>query len=330
MSLGGSQEDWDAQLSRFNFGAGNGLNAPVFSFSPIGTVPGGDDWRRWAEGEIIKERKRVEKLVGVVKALVDANAKGGMTASMDLDQESNGISPSVLQELQEISLSFDVPASPIAGPMPSPSPSPSPQPFSRHQYSPNIFITSPTSPSPYPNSHSRSPSRESLAHTIPPTLSINPTATGSSQFSHPLHTPSSSPTMSDCVQGFFKQGSGHARNMSHPNGRRQPNITLTLETDDMRVEKRARTEGENVKVGTDAGLRTGEEMDIVPTEAGDDIKLSSPISLTGGSSPTTTGTKGVGMRSRSDSAPMWDGATTLQGGLSANWTGRGRGNSFGQ
>lgn len=92
MSLGGGQEDWDAQLSRFNFGAGSGLNTPGpgFSFSPFGTVPGGDDWRRWAEGEIIKERKRVEKLVGVVKALVDSNAKGGMTASMDLDQESNG------------------------------------------------------------------------------------------------------------------------------------------------------------------------------------------------------------------------------------------------
>lgn len=240
------------------------------------------------------------------------------------------VSPTILQELHEISLSFDVPASPISGPMPSPSPSPSPHPFSRHQYSPNIFITSPTSPSPYPNSQSRSPSRESLVHPIPPTLSMNSTAAGPSQFS--LHTPSSSPTMSDCVQGFFKQGSGHARNMSHPSGRRQPNITLTLETDDGRVEKRARTEGDNVKAGTDAGLRTGEEMDIVPTEAGDDIKLPSPISLTGGTSPTTTGAgtnKVVGMRSRSDSAPMWEGAA-MQGGLSANWTGRGRGSSFGQ
>ena len=115
---------------------------------------------------------------------------------------------------------------------------------------------------------------------------------------------------------------------------RQPNITLTLETDDDgRAEKRARTEGDKMKDGPDAGLRSGEEMDVVPSEAGDDVKLPSPISLTGGMSPTTGTTMGgnkVGLRSRSDSAPMWEGSS-VQGGLSANWTGRGRsGNSFGQ
>lgn len=101
---------------------------------------------------------------------------------------------------------------------------------------------------------------------------------------------------------------------------------------DGRVEKRARTEGDKVKDGSDAG----EEMDIVPTEAGEDAKLPSPMSLTGGTSPTTSAGVGanqlVGLRSRSDSAPMWGGeGSPVHGGLSANWTGRGRsGSSFGQ
>lgn len=115
---------------------------------------------------------------------------------------------------------------------------------------------------------------------------------------------------------------------------RQPNITLTLETDgDGRLEKRARTEGDKVKDGSDMGLRVGEDMDIVPSDASEDSKLPSPISLTGSSPTTGTGVganKVVGLRSRSDSAPMWEGGPA-QGGLSANWTGRGRsGGSFGQ
>lgn len=114
---------------------------------------------------------------------------------------------------------------------------------------------------------------------------------------------------------------------------RQPNITLTLQTDDDgRVEKRARTEAEKVKDGPDAGLRLGEEMDIVPCEVVEDVKLPSPMSLTGGTSPTTgtaLGGNKVGLRSRSDSAPMWGGeGGSVHGGLSANWTGRG--GSFGQ
>lgn len=232
-------------------------------------------------------------------------------------------------------------------PIHSPSRSPSPHPFTRHPHSPNIFITSPTSPSIYPSSHSRSPSRESQTHSnlnaqaILPTLAMpNSTTTGPSQISHPFQTPSSSPTASDFVPNLFSHRSGHARSQSHLGARipkQQPSITLTLDNDG-RVEKRARTESDRVKDGPE-GLRTGEEMDVVPSDAGEDAKLPSPMSLTGRTSPTSvgvgvgTGRGGkVGLRSRSDSAPMWGGeGSSVQGGLSANWMGRGRsGGSFGQ
>ena len=226
-------------------------------------------------------------------------------------------------------------------PIPSPSPSPSPHPFTCLPHSPNIFITSPTSPLAY-SSHSRSPSRDSQLHSHPnvhTTLPILSIPNGPSQISHPFHTPSSSPTTSDILPNFLSQGPRHARSQSHlgPRLSRQPNITLTLDTDDDgRAEKRARTEADKVKDVSDAGLRAGEEMDVVPSDAGEDVKLPSSMSLTGGTLPTTSagvgGTKVVGLRSRSDSAPMWGGEGSLaQGGLSANWTGRGRsGSSFGQ
>ncbi|KAN0088207.1 hypothetical protein V8E55_005264, partial [Tylopilus felleus] len=80
IGMGGSQggEEWDAQSPSFNFGAGSGLNTPGFGFNALGTP--GDEWKRWAAGEIIKERKRVEKLVGIVKVLVDVTGKGGVSA----------------------------------------------------------------------------------------------------------------------------------------------------------------------------------------------------------------------------------------------------------
>jgi hypothetical protein len=94
IGMGGSQggEEWDAQ-SRFNFGVGAGLNVPGIAFNISGAPPGGEEWKRWAESEITKERKRVEKLVGVVKALVDARnvaSAGGATASMSIDREPDG------------------------------------------------------------------------------------------------------------------------------------------------------------------------------------------------------------------------------------------------
>ncbi|KAG9313168.1 HSF-type DNA-binding-domain-containing protein [Chiua virens] len=179
IGMGASQggEGWDPQSSRF-FGTGGGFNVPGLSFNPAETSAEGEQWRRWAECEILKERKRVEKLVGVVKALVDFSAKGnasvGLTSggnsvvNMCIDREPDGNPPNILQQLQELSLSFDTSPSPITIPIPSPSPSPSPHSFSRHpQHSPNIFITSPTSPSPYLSLHSRSPSRESLTQSNP-------------------------------------------------------------------------------------------------------------------------------------------------------------------
>jgi hypothetical protein len=228
-------------------------------------------------------------------------------------------------------------------PIPSPSPSPSPHSFACLQHSPNIFITSPTSPLAYSSSHSRSPSRESQTHPNPnvhttlPILSIPNSITTGPSYSHPFHTPSSSPTASDILPNFLRQG--HARSQSHlgPRLPRQPNITLTLDTDDGgRAEKRARTGADKVKDASDAGLRAGEEMDVVPSEVGEDVKLPSSMSLTGGTPPPTSagvgGTKVVGLRSRSDSAPMWGGdGGSVHGGLSANWMGRGRsGSSFGQ
>jgi len=94
IGMGGSQggEEWDPQSSRFNFWAGSGLNVPNLAFNTV-EAPPGEEWKQWAEGEIIKERKRVEKLVDIVKALVDATGKGavnGATASMTMDREPDG------------------------------------------------------------------------------------------------------------------------------------------------------------------------------------------------------------------------------------------------
>ncbi|KAG8221088.1 hypothetical protein J3R82DRAFT_2606 [Butyriboletus roseoflavus] len=131
MGMGGGQggEEWDTQSSRFNVWAGGGLNVPGFAFS--GEPFGGEEWKQWAESEIFKERKRVEKLVGVVKALVDVTGKGGANGSpsiggaavsLSIDREPDGVPPGILQELHELSLSFDVSPSPIPSPSPSPSP----------------------------------------------------------------------------------------------------------------------------------------------------------------------------------------------------------------
>ena len=94
IGMGGSQggEEWDAQSPNFTFGANNGLCAPNFTFSALGAAPGGDDWKRWAECEINKERKRVQRLVGVVKALVHVTGRGGATAS-------GGTTPNISIEL---------------------------------------------------------------------------------------------------------------------------------------------------------------------------------------------------------------------------------------
>lgn len=101
IGLAGSQggEEWDAQNSRFNLWASGGLNVPGFAMNTFGVPLGGEEWKRWAEGEIFKERKRVEKLVGIVKALVDVAGKGGASGpasssgaavGLNIDRELDG------------------------------------------------------------------------------------------------------------------------------------------------------------------------------------------------------------------------------------------------
>jgi hypothetical protein len=73
-----------------------------------------------------------------------------------------------------------------------------------------------------------------------------------------------------------------------------------------------------------------EDMDIIPNDAGEEVKL--PTLMTtgalvaagaGGGGPSRV----AGMRARSDSAPMWGPGMGGEAGLSANWGGRGRSGS---
>ena len=100
MGVGGSQggEELDAQNSRFGFAGGSGLNLPGLGSNGFGTASGGEEWKRWAQSEIIKERKRVQRLVAVVKALVDVSGRGGastgpassVSTAAGVDGESDG------------------------------------------------------------------------------------------------------------------------------------------------------------------------------------------------------------------------------------------------
>lgn len=85
MPLGGSQgsEEWD-------FTAGTGLNVPGFTSNAFPAAPGEEEWRRWAQSEIIKERRRVQRLVGVVKALADVSGKGGASLGQMMEREPDG------------------------------------------------------------------------------------------------------------------------------------------------------------------------------------------------------------------------------------------------
>ena len=79
MGMGGSQggEELDAQNPCFDFAVGGGLNLPGLASDGFGTASGGEEWKRWAQSEIIKERKRVQRLVAVVKVLMDISGRGG-------------------------------------------------------------------------------------------------------------------------------------------------------------------------------------------------------------------------------------------------------------
>ncbi|KAI6001094.1 hypothetical protein F5J12DRAFT_250959 [Pisolithus orientalis] len=154
--------------------------------------------------------------------------------------------------------------------------------------SPNIYITSPTSPSPLVPLHGPTPHSHPASRMGLPTLSI---PTGSA---YALHTPSSSPTGSDYPGPCFTQRSFVQRSHGHSP---QPSITLTPDDDGGRGDcKRPRVDGGasvEGNVGVSMGVETG-EMEVV-ANAEEDSKLPTPLSLTG--TPCS--------RLGGDSASMW-------------------------
>ena len=189
---------------------------------------------------------------------------------------------------------------------PSPSISPHLSQLQGLGHSPNILVTSPTSPSPFPplhgTSHSHPTNRAGL-----PTLMI-PTVPA-----YALHTPSSSPTAADLPGSCFGGGRGFGtRAHGHSS---QPSITLTPDDDNEHSKcKRARMEGtvgvegnSGVGVGIGMGVTgTGRNKMDMTTDSEEDSKLHRPVSLTG--TPCS--------RPRSDSASVW--AIGGDGGLSGN------------
>ncbi|KAI6151478.1 hypothetical protein EDD17DRAFT_1139604 [Pisolithus thermaeus] len=202
-----------------------------------------------------------------------------------------------------------------------PSPSGSPNLMHLQGQSPNIYITSPTSPSPLVPLHGPTPQSHPASRMGLPTLSI-PTGPGFA-----LHTPSSSPTGSDYPGTCYIQGAFVRRNHGHSS---QPSITLTPDDDGERGEcKRPRVDGVvSVEggVGIGMGVETGEMEVVADTE--EDSKLPTPLSLTG--TPCS--------RLGGDSASMWraggdvnaGASNTSAGGASTNGqnvSGWGRGRS---
>ncbi|KIK91391.1 hypothetical protein PAXRUDRAFT_633513 [Paxillus rubicundulus Ve08.2h10] len=127
---------------------------------------------------------------------------------------------------------------------------------------------------------------------------------------------------------------------------KQPSITLTVDPgDDGRGEvKRQRTEGgdntkEALKVSLGGMGGENEDMDIIPSDHGEEVKLPTSMLINAGALVAAGGggggpSRAAGLRARSDSAPMWGpgmgGDAGGAGGLSANW-GRGRsGSSYGR
>ena len=136
-------------------------------------------------------------------------------------------------------------------------------------HSPDILVTSLTSPLPFPplhgTSHSHSANRAGLLTLMIPTVPA-----------YALYTPSSSPTAADLPGSCFGVGRGFGtRAHSHPS---QPSITLTPDDDDEHSEcKRARMEGAvgvegNSGVGIGVAGTGGTEMDMT-TDSKEDSKL---------------------------------------------------------
>lgn len=119
LHIGGDDEEDDVSDEGFSFNVvGPGLGA-------VGGGGGGDAWMNWATAEMRRERRKVEKLTGIVRTLCDTIGT---------------VSPTLMQELNALNA-------------PSPSPSPVPPSPIVSEHSPNIYVTSPPSPSHSAHSH---------------------------------------------------------------------------------------------------------------------------------------------------------------------------------
>jgi hypothetical protein len=69
LHIGGDDEDDDGSDEGFSFNVmGPGLS--------MGIGGGGDAWMNWASAEMRRERRKVEKLTGIVRTLCDAIGSG--------------------------------------------------------------------------------------------------------------------------------------------------------------------------------------------------------------------------------------------------------------
>lgn len=318
LHIGGEEEDEDGSDEGFSFN----IMGPGIS---MGMGGGGEAWMNWAGAEMRRERRKVEKLTGIVRALCDA---------------IGSVSPTLVQELNALNA-------------PSPSPSPVPPSPIPSEHSPNIYITSPPSPSPS-HSHSHSPSHShSSHHSQGHGHSHHPSVPMLSIPQYALHTSTPSPTSSE-FSAFGRHGHG-----------RQPSITLTptpdVDAHGMREgggrEKRQRRTGSVVSVGSVGSSMGGSPM-VSPMGGGsvsalggasmggeEDIEgdmslsLDQDLDMDGG---------GIGgekkqhqhQRARSDSAPTWvtsqnagagvGGGGVGTGGLTANWGRPRSGSGFGR
>lgn len=314
LHIGGDDEDDDGSDEGFAFnvmgpgsmGGGMGMG-----------MGGGEAWMNWASAEMRRERRKVERLTGIVRTLCDA---------------IGSVSPTLIQELNALNA-------------PSPSPSPVPPSPIPSEHSPNIFITSPPSPSPsHSHSHTHSPSHSHSSHH----------SQGHAQIHHPhshhpsvpmlnipqyaLHTSTPSPTSSE-FSAFGRHG-------------RQPSITLTPTPDVEGIregsgrEKRQRRTGSVVSVGSVGSVSSpmgggsgmggvtglgggvgGEEDGEGEMNLGLDLDLDMDVG--------SGGEKKQQQRARSDSAPTWvtgqnAGAGVGAGGLTANWGRPRSGSGFGR
>ncbi|KIM68177.1 hypothetical protein SCLCIDRAFT_1009350 [Scleroderma citrinum Foug A] len=242
-----------------------------------------EEWRRWAETEISRERRRVDKLVNVVRAYIEhvnvnpgagvnaGSGQGGAGLGTNGGEGGEGVLSMLLQDLHALSLDISShPSSPSISPHPM-------HPSQLQGHSPNIFVTSPTSPSPFPPLHGPTPHSHSAARAGLPTLTI-PTAPA-----YALHTPSSSPTAADLPASCFGQRNFGTRAHSHSS---QPSITLTPddESDSRGDCKRARMDGAGGAEGNSGagigGVGMGGDLDMT-TDSEEDSKLHTPVSLTG-------------------------------------------------